>query len=127
MTKRIAITVGDANDGELQVADHFGQCSRFFIYEIDDSMQVVKEESYLNPLAGHHGGACELPAYIRNLGAQVIIAGGMGRKAINNFTSFNIEVVTAPGAAVVDAVTEYLKGHLTGYDPCAGHEGGCQH
>ncbi|MBN2365345.1 MAG: dinitrogenase iron-molybdenum cofactor biosynthesis protein [Calditrichaeota bacterium] len=125
MTKRIAITVSDSSNGELQVADHFGRCSQFFVYEIDENLKVIKEESYQNPLAGHNGGACELPGYIRDLGAHVIIAGGMGRKAIDNFNSFNIEVVTAPGAAVVDAVTDYLNGQLKGYDPCAGHEGGC--
>jgi predicted Fe-Mo cluster-binding NifX family protein len=123
MFKKIAITVEDGPQGEMLVANHFGRCSRFVVYEVDENKKVVKEESYQNPLVGQHGGACELPAYVKQMGADVVIAGGMGRKAINNFSNFNIEVVTVPGATVVDAVYGYLSGQLKGFEPCAGHQG----
>ncbi len=127
MWKRIAITVMDSSEGDIQVSDHFGRCSRFMVYDVDEQKKVVKEESYLNPLLGQHGGACELPFYVKELGANVIIAGGMGRRAITNFNNFDIEVVTAPGAKVVDAIYGYLQGEFQGYEPCAGHQGDCQH
>ncbi len=125
MSKRIAITIADHPEGELRVADHFGRCSRFMVYDVDDNQKVVKEESYPNPLLGEHRGVCELPYYVKELGANVVIAGGMGRRAIANFNTFNIEVITSPGAKIVDAIYNYLQGELNGYEPCAGHQGDC--
>jgi predicted Fe-Mo cluster-binding NifX family protein len=125
MLKRIAITVTDSPQEEMYVADHFGRCSRFLVYEVDNQKKVVREESYRNPLLGNHGGVCELPSYIKELGANVVIAGGMGRRAIANFGNFNIEVVTAPGAKVIDVIYAYLQGELQGYHPCTGHKGDC--
>lgn len=123
MWKRIAISVTDSLQGDMQVAEHFGRCLHFMVYDVDDQKKVVKEESFLNPLLGQHSGACDLPCYLKELGANVIIAGGMGQQAIANFNKFDIEVVTAPGAKIVDVIYSYLQGELPGYEPCTAHKG----
>lgn len=125
MNTRIAITVEEHSPEEMFVADHFGRCSKIAIYEVDQHKKVIKEESYLNPLQGNHVGACQLPYYVQELGVNVIIAGGMGRKAISLFNSFKIEVVTSPGSSVTDALSGYLMGEIFGSKACSGHQGEC--
>lgn len=51
-----------------------------------------------------------MPYYVQDLGVNVIIAGGMGHKAISLFNSYNIEVVTLLGSPVIDALYGYLMG-----------------
>jgi predicted Fe-Mo cluster-binding NifX family protein len=71
-----------------------------------------------------------MPRFIRDLGANVILAGGMGPQAINMFRSFGIDVATMPGGSVATAVTTYLHGKHREVVPCAHdhsnhcHEGG---
>ncbi|GAB4366461.1 MAG: NifB/NifX family molybdenum-iron cluster-binding protein [Calditrichia bacterium] len=127
MSERIAITVDESPKGEMQVAEHFGQCLKFMVYDVDDRKRIVRQESYSNPLVGQHGGTCELPFYVKELGVQVIISGGMGRRALNNFNNLNIEVITAPGKKVDDALQGYLNNELSGYQPCEGHRRNCHH
>lgn len=123
MNTRIAITIEEYPQGEMLVANHFGRCSKIKVYDVDENKKVLNEESYLNPLQGNRGGTCQLPHYFQELGVNVVIAGGMGRKAISLFHSFNIEVVTAPGSRVNNALSGYLMGELFGYEECAGHKG----
>jgi predicted Fe-Mo cluster-binding NifX family protein len=122
MNIRIAVSAEDLPQGKAIVADHFGRCSKFLIYEVNEEKKVVKEEVYYNPLEGRHGGACELPAYVKEYNANVIIAGGMGRKAVMQFNQFGIQVITAPGAEILDALHGYLNGDLNSYEECAGHQ-----
>lgn len=121
MSIRIAISAEDLPGNKTVVADHFGRCSKFLVYEINDEKEVLREEEFYNPIQGGHGGACELPAYVKEFQAKVIIAGGMGRRAISQFNQFGIQVVTAPGMGVQDALIGYLKGDLSGYEECGGH------
>ncbi len=125
MNTRIAVSVEDLPQGNSVVAGHFGRCSKFLVYEVNDKKKVVKEEAYTNPLQGGHGGACQLPAYVKEFNANVIIAGGMGHKAVMQFNEFGIQVITAPGAGVVNALNGFLNGDLDGYVECADHGGGC--
>lgn len=121
MNRRLAIAIEESGSGE-RVAEHFGRCSKFNICELDGENRLVKEESYFNPLNGEHGGACQLPAYVKQFNVDTIIAGGMGRKAVAGFHQMGMEVVTAPGLLYSEAVELFALGKLKGYEECAGHE-----
>ena len=125
MNHRLAIAVEEASTGEEKVAEHFGRCSKFILYELNGDKEIIKTESYFNPLNGQHGGTCQLPGYIRQFEVNTIIAGGMGAKAVENFHSFGIEVITAPGVKVEEAFRLFTEGKLSGYDACAGHDHEC--
>ncbi len=127
MNTRIAVSVEDLSQENSVVADHFGRCSKFLVYEVNDQKKVVKEEIHSNPLQGGHGGACQLPTYVKEFNSQVIIAGGMGRKAVMQFNQFGIQVITAPGLGIIDALYGYLNSELSGYEECAGQQGDCRH
>jgi predicted Fe-Mo cluster-binding NifX family protein len=123
MNLRLAIAAEDA-----AVAEHFGRCDKFHVYEINDAREVVRREEYANPLNGQHSGMCQLPHYVNQIKANVIIAGGMGGKAVELFLGYGIDVITSPGLKIEDALASYLKGELSGYSSCSGHdEDGCSH
>lgn len=120
MTKRIAVAIEEKNESNYYVAEHFGRCTKFMVYEIDGD-EIKKTESYVNPLGGHQGGTCQLPAYVNQYNVHTVIAGGMGQKAVEKFHQFSIEVITAPGMECKDALQSYLKGEVKGYEACTHH------
>ena len=60
-----------------------------------------------------------MPSFIHELGAKVIIAGGMGARAIDMFHSFGIDVATGVVGTVGEALGAYLRGETRGVVPCA--------
>ena len=67
-----------------------------------------------------------MPRFIRDLGTNVIIAGGMGPKAIEMFHGFGIDVATGATGAVTTVLGSYLRGEHRGVEPCAhDHRGNC--
>jgi predicted Fe-Mo cluster-binding NifX family protein len=121
MNRRLAVAIEESGSEE-RVAQHFGHCSKFNICELDEQNRVTKQESHFNPLNGEHGGACQLPAYVKQFNVGTIIAGGMGRKAVLGFQQSGIEVITAPGLLFDEALKLFVEGKLSGYEECAGHE-----
>jgi predicted Fe-Mo cluster-binding NifX family protein len=117
MNQRLAVAIEENGTQEL-VAEHFGRCSKFNVCEIDENKKVLKTETFSNPLVGQHSGACQLPGYVKQFNVNTIIAGGMGQKAVSNFLSFGIDVITAPGLQYEEAVKRFIQGELVGYDAC---------
>lgn len=118
MNLRIAVSVEEGTNENQIVAEHFGKCKKFNIYEFDNNKVLVNEETYPNPISGEHNGVCQLPYYVEQFKVSVIIAGGMGQKAISNFETLGIEVITAPGMSCNTALELYLNGKLNSYEPC---------
>jgi predicted Fe-Mo cluster-binding NifX family protein len=120
MNQRLAVAIEETGTKEI-VAEHFGRCSKFNVCELDENKKIIKNETYFNPLAGEHGGSCQLPGYVKQFNVSTIIAGGMGQKAISNFLGNGISVITAPGLLYEDAINQFIQGKLSGYEACA-HE-----
>jgi ATP-binding protein involved in chromosome partitioning len=96
---------------------HFGHCDEFTIVEVTpENNEVVSTEAI--PAPEHEPGL--LPRWLHELGADVIIAGGMGRRAQELFQQNGIKVfVGAPVATPADIVAAYLGGTLeTGVNLC---------
>jgi ATP-binding protein involved in chromosome partitioning len=110
-------------DGELSA--HFGRCPYYTLVSVDgDSVKTVKAVS--NPHFGNHQPGV-MPEFIKSIGANVIIAGGMGPRAIDLFDEMGIEVVTGYAGRVGDILTAYLEGKIKGSAPCAhDHHDGCE-
>lgn len=71
-----------------------------------------------NPFYGNHQPG-QMPAFIRDLGANVILAGGMGPRAIDLFMNYEIEVATGAVGNVRNVLNAYLRGNIKGIVPCA--------
>lgn len=119
---RIAIPV---EDGRL--AQHFGHARQFALADVDaDSRTVLSITEH--PAPPHEPG--RLPAWLREQGAEVVITGGMGPRAVALLEASSIEVI--PGAPSLDPrslVAQYLEGVLAeGPNRCdhgdhGGHDG----
>lgn len=89
---------------------HFGHCEQFAILEVDSASKTILNAQYLTPPA-HEPGV--LPRWLHEQGANVIIAGGMGRRAQGLFAGQGILVVVgAPAEPPERLVAKYLAGVL---------------
>lgn len=116
MTK-IAISVLDATGLDAQISPHFGRCPYFTLVDVDDR-EVLSVKSVANPYFSNHQPG-EVPGFIHNLGAQVMLSGGMGGRAVQFFQNFGITPATGASGVARDALNRYLDGELTGAAPCA--------
>jgi len=107
---------------QKMVSAHFGHCSQFTIVEVDNQ-QVVKEEVIANP--GHKPGF--LPKFLHQLGVNVILAGGMGQRAVDLFYQNQIEVVTGASGLVKDVVSSYLSNNLELTENICDHDDTAEH
>jgi Mrp family chromosome partitioning ATPase/predicted Fe-Mo cluster-binding NifX family protein len=116
-TKRIAVASEDDRGLEGQVSGHFGRCPAYTVVETADG-KILAAHVERNPhFENHQPGT--MPVFVRDLGANVIVAGGMGPRAIDLFTGFGIEVATGAVGNVRRVVEAYLRGELQGIVPCA--------
>jgi len=94
---------------------HFGHSEYFAIVDTEDG-QIKSRELLTTP--PHEPGV--LPRWLGELGVDVVIAGGMGRRALDLFSQKGIQVaVGAPSAPPETLVDQYLQGTLiTGQNIC---------
>jgi len=100
---------------EGKLTAHFGHCQEFAL--IDVQGVEIKSKQLLVP-PPHEPGV--LPKWLHDLGADVIIAGGMGQRAVNLFVQNGIKVITgAPTLTPEMLVKSYLDNTLeTGVNLC---------
>jgi len=96
---------------------HFGHCQEFAFVNVENN--TIQGKEVLTP-PPHEPGV--LPKWIYDQGANVVIAGGMGHRAISLFNQAGIQVITgAPIEEPEALVTAYLNNSLTtGDNMCAG-------
>lgn len=110
--RRIAVPVSEGT-----LAEHFGHCEEFAIFHTDATGREI-DGVVMVPAPPHQPGV--LPEWLRGLGVDVILAGGMGRRARDLFARHSIEVVTgARGEGARKLAEAYLSGSLeSGDNPC---------
>ena len=118
-TKTIAVAAEDESGLDGQVAGHFGRCRAYVVVETLGD-RIEGSRVVLNPHAEMHQPG-QMPRFIQGLGANVILAGGMGPRAVDMFSQFGIDVATGFRGRVRDVVGGYLRGEVSGTVPC-GHD-----
>jgi len=113
---KIAISTEDKNGLESLVSYHFGRCPSYVFVDVKDQ-QVQLVVSVDNPFAEQHQPGM-VPGFIRSQGADVMLSGGMGRRAISIFEQYGIETATGASGTVQNALDRYFAGQLSGADPC---------
>ncbi len=84
---------------------------------VDADNRVTATDVHPNFYAEDHEPG-QIPRYIDSLGANVVVAGGMGAKAIDWFRHFGIKVVTGARLGVAETLDAYLAGSVTGNAAC---------
>ncbi|SMC16473.1 Chromosome partitioning ATPase, Mrp family, contains Fe-S cluster [Desulfacinum hydrothermale DSM 13146] len=97
------------------LCNHFGHCERFAILTVQNGRIESREERTPPP---HEPGV--LPRWIAEQGVNLVIAGGMGQRAISLFQERGVQVLTgAPALDPETLVNSYLQGNLvTGANVC---------
>ncbi|MGD8463810.1 MAG: NifB/NifX family molybdenum-iron cluster-binding protein [Anaerolineae bacterium] len=113
---RIALSAENKNGLDSVISPHFGRCPHFVLVDLEDH-DVREIQEVDNPYFGHHQPG-QVPAFINSLGADVMLTGGMGGRAIMFFQQFGIEGVTGAYGTVRQSVERYLGGQLKGAAPC---------
>jgi len=117
--KRIALACDDNQGLDGQISQHFGRCPYYLIVDVDGD-EIVKTDTIANPYYTQHTPGM-VPKFINEQGAHVMIAGGIGPRAIDLFASMGIEVVSGIAGNAGDVVQSYLKGEVSGVEEC-GHD-----
>ena len=117
MPLRIASSA-DPEDGlDSLISPDFGRCPCYILVDVD-GREIKAVTAVDNPYHGNHAPG-QVPAFIHSQGADVMLAGGMGRRAVSFFQQYGIEAVTGASGTVRQAVQSYLGGDLQGAEPCA--------
>jgi predicted Fe-Mo cluster-binding NifX family protein len=109
---KIAIPV---TNGKL--SQHFGHCDSFVLIDVDmDKRQIERMTELASP--PHHPGL--LPPWLAEKSAELIIAGGMGQRAISMFAAQGIQVIIgAPVESPERLATDFIAGTLeVGQNAC---------
>lgn len=91
------------------VSAHFGRCPQFTLVEINEEGSYNKKV-IRNP--GHQMGL--IPKFLNEQGVNVVIAGGMGRRAIGFFNQYGIETIVGVTGSVDEVIQKILDGTLEG-------------
>ena len=126
----IAVAASDERGLESRVSAHFGRCPYYVRAQISGG--IVDRVSVMSTtMAGAHLPGV-MPQFVQSMGADVVMAGGMGPRAIEMFRGMGISVATGADGSVADALLSWITGDLVGIvpcthdhpDSCGGHEGG---
>jgi predicted Fe-Mo cluster-binding NifX family protein len=113
---RIAISAENQNGLDSLVSPHFGRCPCYILVDVEG--QEVKTVTVVdNPFYGNHAPG-QVPGFIHSQGANVMLAGGMGRRAVDFFQQYGIQVATGASGTAGQALQSYLGGELRGVEPC---------
>lgn len=115
-TMRIAVSADDRAGLDGVVSPHFGRCPSFVLVDVD-GCEVRQVKVVENPYYGRHQPG-QVPKFINEQDADVMLTGGMGRRAITFFEEFGIEAVTGASGSVRRSLEQYLGGALDGAQPC---------
>ena len=93
---------------EGKLTAHFGHCQEFALVDVEDN-EIKNKETIVPP--PHEPGV--LPKWLHDLGTNVIIAGGMGGRALDLFAQNDIKVIVgAPASTPEELVRQYLDNKL---------------
>jgi predicted Fe-Mo cluster-binding NifX family protein len=118
MTKLCVPTSGSGGLDDL-VGEHFGRVPTYTIYDSETgAVEVVDNTS-------EHAGGTGLPADIlANLGIDVLLCNGLGRRAIGILSESGIEVSIGLSGTAREAIEAWKGGRLSGAsegDACQQH------
>ena len=102
---RIAVPAMDDRGLESEVSGHFGRAKYFVFVEVEDGK--IKDSKVVEVPFEEHG-AGDLPRFVKEHGGDVVLAYGMGSKAVSFFNELGIEVVTGAYGRIRDVVEAFI-------------------
>jgi predicted Fe-Mo cluster-binding NifX family protein len=100
---KIAVTT----EGD-QIFQHFGKCPTFTVFTVKDGAVQGKTS-----VDASRNGHAALSGFLKSLGVDVVICGGIGDGAKQMLSSAGIKLVSGIEGGIENAVNAYLSGNLT--------------
>ncbi|MFH1716439.1 MAG: NifB/NifX family molybdenum-iron cluster-binding protein [Planctomycetota bacterium] len=107
---------------KAQVHEHFGSAPYFTIYDTENDICEIVDNSNEH----HAHGTCHPLSVLDGKTVNAVVCSGMGKRAIQKLNEGGIRAYRASGATVEEIVKEYQAGRLeeiTAETACARH--GC--
>ena len=104
-----------------QIFQHFGHCEAFKVYEVENS-KVLSSQVVGTGGSGHEA----LAVFLKNLGVETLICGGIGGGARTALAQAGIQLYPGVTGDADQAAADLLAGRLE-YDPdtmCSHHHDG---
>jgi len=114
---RIAVSADTDGGLEALVSPHFGRCPYYTLVDVE-GQTITSVKTVPNPYYPEHVPGV-IPEFIHKQGANVMLTGGMGYRAVTFFEQFGVQPVTGAGGTVREAVGQFLNGQLAGAAPCS--------
>lgn len=117
---KIAIPVMNSDGLKSVISEHFGHAEYFAFVDVENK-EIKNIEIEANPFEEHDPG--QIPSYVNDKGANVLIARGMGGRAKTFFAQFGIDTVTGASGVLGEIITAYVNGNLgsVDYEPTDKH------
>ena len=119
---KIVIPTNNKNGLGDKVAEHFGRCLTYTF--LDETGKVIK---VIENTSEHMGGSGLPPELMKKNGADVLLCGGIGPKAIDLCKEFGIDVYVSKAKLVKEVFEEWLNEGLepvSSEDCCKQHKTG---
>ena len=113
---KIVVTAESNNGLDSIVAQHFGHAPFFIIVDLEDN-KVIATKGIANPFSERHEPG-EIPGFIKEQNADVMLSGGMGGRAIKFFQDAGIQTATGASGTVRQSLDNFLEGNLSDDAPC---------
>jgi predicted Fe-Mo cluster-binding NifX family protein len=105
---KIAIS-SSGKDLDAMIDPRFGRCAYFVILDTDD----MSFEAYENESAALGGGAgIQSAQFVASKGAQTVITGDCGPKAVQALSAAGVQIVTGQSGNMRKAIEEFRTGKL---------------
>ncbi len=106
---RIAIPSADDRGLESEVSQHFGRSRYYTFVDVEDGEIKGVEVIELNT-EGH--GPRDLPKFVKQHGGDMVVAYGMGNRAVDFFNQMGIQVITGAYGKISDVIQALLSRNL---------------
>jgi predicted Fe-Mo cluster-binding NifX family protein len=105
----IAFPVESDEGLDSEISMHFGR-ARYFAFVKVEEKRIVDFSIKLNSHIEHEAG--DLPKFIKENGADTIVAYGMGPRAVDFFNKYGINVISGAKGKIRDVTEAILKDSL---------------
>jgi predicted Fe-Mo cluster-binding NifX family protein len=124
---RIAFASDTPEGLEGRIAQHFGRCPYYTFVDVEDGK--VKDWLVVpNPAAEEHSPG-QIPQFVAEQGAQIIVAGGMGPRAQEWFLKLGVRPFIRVSGKIKEVLPLILKGEIepitTPEEECGNKEKNC--
>ena len=107
---KIAIPVMEDNERMSSISEHFGHAPYFAFIELNDSNEYAVD-ILANPMSDHAPG--DVPGYLAKRNVQLLIARGIGGRAIQYFDQFGIQVIRGASGNIGQIMEQLINNRLS--------------